>query len=211
MAKTYSTCTIDGCDKDAKAAKGWCWEHYANNRRHGTPTPPRPQKLTLNEKMDQIGWDVTESGCWEWRGRRLPGGYGTIPHPKGSTWLYLHRLMYERYVGPIPEGLFIRHKCDNPPCSNPAHLEPGTHADNMRDMAERGRARNAYSLGVVRYGTTTDGKVATKCRKRGHDITAEDALIRFDDGKVKCRACLPLDHAASREKRFKTRRTRLGS
>lgn len=202
MAKTYSTCTIDGCDKDAKAARGWCWGHYANNRRHGTPTPPRPPKLTLNEKMDQIGWDVTEAGCWEWRGRKLPSGYGTIANPGESSWLYLHRLMYERYVGPIPEGLLIRHKCDNPPCSNPDHLETGTHADNMRDMVERGRHRG---------GRNRSTQKRSKCRKRGHDLADESALIRFTDGTVKCRACLPLDHAESREKRFRTRRTRPGN
>lgn len=209
MADTDSTCSIGGC-ANAIRSRGLCSTHYSNLSRYGYAIPRRD--WSIEDTLDDTGWDYPDSGCWEWRGDRNELGYGRLTLTrKGLDKARVHRLMFERYFGPIPLGLIVRHKCDNPPCSNPAHLEPGTHADNMRDMAERGRARNAYSLGVVRYGTTTDGKVATKCRKRGHDITAEDALIRFDDGKVKCRACLPLDHAASRVKRFKTRRTRLGS
>lgn len=208
MASTYSTCIIEGCEKPGKAARGMCWMHYARGRR-GKRAPKRlenPRGATLYEGMDHIGWDVTESGCWEWRGNRYPNGYGRYSFAKWGVKLeYVHRLMYERYVGPIPEGLLIRHKCDNPPCSNPEHLDVGTVSDNSRDMVERGRARNAYSLGAVRYGSDAGGREVTKCRKRGHDITAEDALLRYPDGKVKCRACLPLDHAEARSRRFRNR------
>lgn len=47
--------------------------------------------------------------------------------------------MWEMSNGPLEPGVEVRHRCDNPPCVNPAHLIAGTHADNMRDMAERGR------------------------------------------------------------------------
>ncbi len=50
-------------------------------------------------------------------------------------------MAYELTYGPLLSGaIFVRHRCDNPPCCNPAHLLAGTHADNMRDMAERGRS-----------------------------------------------------------------------
>ena len=52
-----------------------------------------------------------------------------------------HRLAWEKKHGPIPDGIKVRHRCDNPPCINLDHLELGTQADNVRDMDERGRRR----------------------------------------------------------------------
>lgn len=71
--------------------------------------------------------------CWPWMGGRVHFGYGRY---RG---LYAMRVMYEREYGPIPPGLMIRHKCDNPPCVNQAHMELGTNADNMADATRRGR------------------------------------------------------------------------
>ena len=78
-----------------------------------------------------------EEECWEWEAGKQTGGYGQISH--GYRNLKAHRVSYEIFVGPIPDGLHVRHKCDNPGCVNPHHLEIGTNADNMRDKMERGR------------------------------------------------------------------------
>lgn len=131
-------CAVDGCD-GGKCAKGLCRKHYVNQLRHGVPVSK--VEWTLNQTLDAIGWDVTEHGCWEWRGSlNRAGGYGILTLTRqGIRSAGVHRLMYERYVAPIPEGLLVRHKCDNPPCCNPDHLETGTHQDNMDDMARRGR------------------------------------------------------------------------
>ena len=53
-----------------------------------------------------------------------------------------HRAAYETWVGPIPEGLVVRHMCDNPPCINPEHLRTGTYLENNHDMILHGRDKN---------------------------------------------------------------------
>jgi hypothetical protein len=81
--------------------------------------------------------EKTDSGCWVWRTAARHGGYGQFQ--VGRRPYRAHRISWEMANGPIPDGLVIRHDCDNPPCVNPDHLRPGTHADNMADQLARGR------------------------------------------------------------------------
>lgn len=75
--------------------------------------------------------------CWPWPTRH-PGDYGAFT--VGRTSHPATRVAYVIHKGPVAAGEVVRHKCDNPPCVNPEHLELGTHRDNMDDMVARGRA-----------------------------------------------------------------------
>jgi len=77
-------------------------------------------------------------GCWEWR-RYTFGGYGYIIFDGFK--FSVHRLSFEHYKGIIPCGMEVMHTCDNRCCYNPDHLYLGSHADNMQDMARKGRGR----------------------------------------------------------------------
>jgi len=78
-----------------------------------------------------------EGKCWNWHGAKLKDGYGQIKIA-GSP-VQAHRLSWSMINGEIPEGMVIRHTCDNPSCVNPAHLLIGTHKDNIADKYARGR------------------------------------------------------------------------
>jgi len=82
-------------------------------------------------------------GCIVWQGRIHKRGYGEVTIGRGADgWpvrVRAHRVAWEEAFGPIPNGLCVLHKCDNPPCVNPEHLFLGTRADNNRDRFLKGR------------------------------------------------------------------------
>lgn len=82
--------------------------------------------------------DQNSNGCWEWTGAKSDRGYGHLMMDRKT--FYVHRLVYEMAVGPIPEGFQVCHRCDNRICCRPEHLFTGTNQDNIDDMVRKGRS-----------------------------------------------------------------------
>lgn len=131
-----AVCSVPGCGAP-HSCRGWCDKHYQRWRVHGSPDlPPR---ATLDHRI----WSKVDRGsddeCWLWMGAKSAYGYGQLSIDDRTV--YAHRLVYEREVGPIPEGMVVMHSCDNPPCVNYlCHLSIGTERDNKLDMISKGRA-----------------------------------------------------------------------
>lgn len=95
--------------------------------------------MDLRERFESKVERIPGVDCHIWIAALKTTGYGAfLIDGKNKA---ASRVAYELYVGPIPHGLHVRHTCDVRECVNPAHLVLGTHADNMRDMSERGRCR----------------------------------------------------------------------
>lgn len=128
----------------------------------------------LVDRVARFWSKVDKSGsCWEWTAGTNANGYGMYDYEHRS-WL-VHRLAWTLTNGPIPSGLGVCHKCDNPPCVNPEHLFLGTQIDNMRDS--RDKRRRIYVL-------------KANCPK-GHPYSADNTYMVSDGGYTYrgCKIC----------------------
>lgn len=140
----------EGASVDAIAARIGCHRKTVLNalRRMGvtmrgygpiarrTPKPPRVVLSTEERFWSHV--NRVAGGCWPWQACNLRG-YGRFTVRALGRGFYAHRFAWELTHGPIPDGLHVLHRCDNPPCCNPDHLFLGTHLDNIADMIAKGR------------------------------------------------------------------------
>jgi len=119
---------------------------------------------------------VTESGCWLWQGSTTGRGYGDF-RSNGTHWL-LHRFMWLKYKGPIPEGMHVLHMCDVRLCCNPDHLFLGTNADNIQDSMNKGRRKGVTRKrpSGLRYNHTKTPGPAPKLNSEQRQAMIEEYL-----------------------------------
>lgn len=124
------------------------------------------------------------SGCWLWLGATVNGGYGVLSLGKRHLLGRAHRLSLEIAGIEIPPGLLVLHRCDTPPCVNPAHLFVGTDADNVADKIRKGRARWGVLHGEDKpQAKLTSAEVVAIREQRQKGATYAEILAAFGISK----------------------------
>lgn len=165
------------------------WMEARGNGRHGILETDRPRdsRSIMSSIIENVS--AAPNGCIEWIGTRNNKGYGMIvvgyrcrkSSPNGAVMRRAHRVVWEIFVGDVPDGLCLDHLCRNRACVLPSHIEQVTVGENVR-------------RGEVRFNS----KPQTHCR-RGHAFVDQRPIA--NGHRKTCRICAYAAHA-----RYKSRR-----
>lgn len=126
------------------------------------------------------------SGCWLWLGWTNRDGYGQLWDGELKRSPLAHRAVYEKLVGPIPEGMKLLHRCDVPCCVNPEHMFIGTVADNNADM--RAKKRHARGAGHGRSKLSEEQVIEVRAAAGTHrEIAAKFGISHATVNDIKMR------------------------
>lgn len=128
------------------------------------------KRVPIEERFwTKVDKSAGPEGCWLWTGCKIHHGYGMLnTGGKHGQNKLAHRISWElHHSEPIPEGMEVLHRCDNPSCVNPAHLFLGTQKDNVADMISKHRS----PYGKCFYKIAACGEA-----NHAHKLTAADVL-----------------------------------
>jgi len=152
------------------------------------PLAPRPLAKRVHTWIKK--YSSCSGECWLWQGTTDRNGYGYVG-VHGRT-IPVHRVVYEFFVGTVPDGLEIDHLCRRRNCINPFHLRPVTHEENM-----------ARAIGCGQYDRSTAGITSdqTHCSRR-HRLTKSNTLVKAS-GQIICLTCRKDNQKAYQKRKLK--------
>ena len=132
-----------------------------------------PKKRTTLERFN--GLHIKTKSCWEWQGGWRSNAYGVFSY-KGKN-ESAHRAAWMMFIGEIPKGKIVCHKCDNSRCVNPDHLFLGTHRENTLDMVRKGRIKSGAECNFAKLSHSQRKEVVSLFNS---GISPKDLAKKFD-------------------------------